>query len=77
MTKPQHKWRVVGRDYNTTVPNIWKCQRCSLVKCECWDFKLNARKNALLDPRIEFSKEDGEVISAGVRKHIKIPSCCE
>jgi hypothetical protein len=60
----RHRWRVVGRDFNTTIPNIWKCERCSLFK-------------AVLYPRIEFSTIAGEVISVGVRKHVTIPSCCE
>ena len=75
MTKPRHQWRVVGRDFNTTVPNIWKCKRCEMFKSECWD--VMPEEGKLLNPRIEFTDQEGEVLGTGVRKHVKIPSCCE
>ena len=58
MKKKYHTWVVVGREFDTPTPNIWRCKSCGL-------YRAAGEPTPSWMQIMEFSAPDGTVLSRG------------
>ena len=62
----KHKWEM---DAGEAI--IMRCRLCGLVKCETWP------DDDSLQPIVEYSKADGQVLVRGRPNKTSVPACAE